>query len=38
MDKKIVKFGDTEFEEHKFHQHKNVILINNVNIKKNNSI
>ena len=34
MDKKIVKFGDTEIEKHKFHEHKNAILINNINIKK----
>ena len=22
MDKKIIKFGDTEIEKHQFHQHK----------------
>ena len=38
MNKKIVNFGDTEIEKPKFHQHKNAILINNINIKKNNSI
>ena len=37
MDKKIAKFGDTEIEKHKFHEHKNAILINNINIKKKNS-
>ena len=37
MDKKIVKFGDTEIEIHKFHEHKNAILINNINIKNKNS-
>ena len=25
MDKKVIKFGDTEIEKHKFHQHKSPI-------------
>ena len=33
MDKKIIKFDDTEIEEYKFHQ-KNPILINDVDINK----
>ena len=36
MDKKntkLIKFGDTEIEKHKFHQHKSPILINNIDIK-----
>ena len=36
MDKKntkLIKFGDTEIEKHKFHQHKSTILINNIDIK-----
>ena len=31
MDK---KFGDTEIEEYKFHQHKSPILINDIDINK----
>ena len=31
-------FGDTEIEKHTFHQHKNSILINNIDINKNSSI
>ena len=34
MDKKIIKFGDTEIEKHKFHQHKNPILITNIDINE----
>ena len=34
MDEKIIKFGDTEIEKYKFHQHKNPILINNIDINK----
>ena len=28
MDKKVIKFDDTETEEYKFHQYKSPILIN----------
>ena len=34
MDKQIIKFSDTEIEKYKFHQHKNPILINNIDISK----
>ena len=34
MDKKAIKFGDTEIEKHEFHQHKTPILINNIDINK----
>ena len=34
MDKKITKFGDTEIEKHKFHQHKSPVSINNIDINK----
>ena len=34
MDKKILKVSDTETKKHKFHQHKSLILINNVDINK----
>ena len=34
MDKKNIKFGDTEIEKHKFHQHKSPISINNIDINK----
>ena len=34
MDKKIVKFGDTEIEECKFHQIKSLISINDIDINK----
>ena len=34
MDKKIVKFDDTEIEKYKFHQNKIPILIKNININK----
>ena len=33
-DKKVKRFGDTEIEKHKFHQHKNPVSINNININK----
>ena len=33
MDKKNIKFDDTEIEEYKFHQNKSPILINNIDIK-----
>ena len=32
MDKKIIKFDDTEIEECEFHQHKHPILINDIDI------
>ena len=32
MDKKIIKFGDTEIEEYEFHQNKSPILINDIDI------
>ena len=34
MDKKIIKFGDTETKRYKFHQNKGPILINNIVINK----
>ena len=34
MDKKIIKFDDTEIEEFEFHQHKSPISINDINIDK----
>ena len=34
MDKKVIKFGDTEIEKHEFHQHKSPILRNNIDINK----
>ena len=34
MDKRIVKFSDTETEKHKFHQHKRPSLTNNIHIGK----
>ena len=34
MDKKIIKFGKTEIEKYKFHQHKNSISIYNVYTNK----
>ena len=34
MDKKITKFDDTEIEEHKFHQYKSPISINNIDINE----
>ena len=34
MDKKIIKFDDTEIEEYKFHQYKSPILRNDLNINK----
>ena len=32
MDKTIIKVNDTEIEEYEFHQHKNPILINDIDI------
>ena len=34
MDKKIIKFDDTEIEEYKFHQNKSLISINSLDINK----
>ena len=34
MDKKIIKFDDTEIQEYEFHQYKNPILINNIDTDK----
>ena len=34
MDKNIRKFGDTENEKHKIHQHKSPILINKIDINE----
>ena len=34
MDKKVIKFGDSEIKKRKFHQHKSLILINNIDINK----
>ena len=34
MDTKVIKFGDTEIKKHDFYQHKNPILINNIDISK----
>ena len=33
MDKKNIKFDNTEIEKYKFHQHKSPTLIDNTNIK-----
>ena len=34
MDKKIIKFDETEIEKYKLHKNKNPILINNIDINK----
>ena len=34
MDKKIIKFDETEIEEYKFHQNKSPISINDIDINK----
>ena len=34
MDAQIIAFGDTEIEKQKFHNHKNPILIDDVDINK----
>ena len=34
MDKKNIKFGDTEIEKYKFHQHKAPISINKIDFNK----
>ena len=34
MDKKIITFGETEIEKHKFHHHENPVSIYDVDINK----
>ena len=34
MDKKVIKFGDTEIKKHKFHQHDSLTSINNIDINE----
>ena len=34
MDQKIIKFDGTEIEKYKFHQHKSLVLIDNVDISQ----
>ena len=34
MDKKVIKFDDTEIEKYEFSQHKNAILINDIDINE----
>ena len=34
MDKKIIKFDDTEIEKYKFDQYKRPILIDNIDVNK----
>ena len=34
MDKKIIKYGDTEIEEYEFHQYKSPISINDIDINE----
>ena len=34
MDKKVIKFGDTEIEKHEFYQHESPILRSNIDINK----
>ena len=34
MNRKTIKFGDTEIEKHKFYQHKSPILSNNIDINE----
>ena len=34
MAKTVIKFGDTEIEKQKLHQHKTPILINNIDINR----
>ena len=34
MDKKIIRFDDTQIEEYEFHQYKSPISINNIDINK----
>ena len=34
MDKKVIKFDDTEIEKYEFYQHKIAILINDIDINE----
>ena len=34
MDKKVIKFDDTEIEKYEFYKHKNAILINDIDINE----
>ena len=34
VDQKIITLNETEIEKHKFHQHKNSVLIYDVNMNK----
>ena len=34
MDKGIIRFDDTEIEEHEFHEYKSLILVNYIDINK----
>ena len=34
MDKKIIKFDDTEIEEYEFHQHRSPISVNDIDINE----
>ena len=34
MDKKVIKFDDTEIEKYEFSQYKNAILINDIDINE----
>ena len=34
MGQKIITLNETEIEKHKFHQHKNAVLIYDVNMNK----
>ena len=34
MDEKVIKFDDTEIEKYEFSQHKNAILINDIDINE----
>ena len=34
MDEKIIKFDDAEIEEHKFHQYKSPVSINDIDINE----
>ena len=38
MVKVIITFGHTEVEKHKFHHHQNIILSEDVDIKKNTGV
>ena len=34
MEKTVIRFGDTEIEKQKFHQHKRPISIENIDVNK----